>query len=118
MQSISDVLKTFNPVNDKYVSREFQTYAIYLAEVLQDERHKSLYMKLAKTVPRAILERAVSFVIDSNADSKAKLFMWKLKELRGSQGVNTITSPDTGISKKKKLDKKKSTRNSDLPLFS
>lgn len=81
MQSVSDILKKFNPMEDKYVSREFQTFAIHLSKKLSDERRKSLYMKLAKTVPRAILEEALRFVVDSNARNKAALFMWKLKEL-------------------------------------
>lgn len=85
MQSVRDILKKFNPMEDKYVSREFQTFAIHLSKKLQDERRKSLYMKLAKTCPRAILEEALRFVIDSNARNKAALFMWKLKELNAFQ---------------------------------
>jgi len=81
MQSVRDILKKFNPLEDKYVSREFQTFAIHLSKKLGDERRKSLYMKLAKTVPRAILEEVLRFVIDANARNKAALFMWKLKEL-------------------------------------
>jgi len=81
MQSVRDILKKFNPLEDKYVSREFQTFGIHLANKLNDERRKGLYMKLAKTVPRAILEEALRFVIDSNARNKAALFMWRLKEL-------------------------------------
>jgi hypothetical protein len=81
MQSVNDILKKFNPLEDKYVSREFQTFAIHLSKKLQDVRHKSLYMRLAKTIPRAILEEALRFVIDANARNKAALFMWKLKEL-------------------------------------
>lgn len=82
MQTIGDVLKTFNPLEDKYISREFQAYGIYLSEELGDYKHKSLYIRLAKTVPRAILEKALSFVKDANAKSKARLFMWKMKKLR------------------------------------
>lgn len=82
MQSVSDILKKFNPLEDKYISREFQAYGIYLAETLGDYKHKSLYIRLAKTVPRAILEKATSFVKDANARNKARLFMWKMKELR------------------------------------
>jgi hypothetical protein len=82
MQSIGDVLKKFNPVNDKYVSREFQSYGIYLSEELGDPKHIALYIKLAKTEPRTFLDKALSFVKDSNAKSKGKLFMWKLKELK------------------------------------
>lgn len=69
-------------MEDKYISREFQSYGIYLAETLNDYKHKSLYIRLAKTVPRAILEKAMSFVKDAHATSKPKLFMWKMKELR------------------------------------
>lgn len=82
MQTIKSVLNKFDPVKDKYVSREFQTFGLKLAEDLDDYKHRSLYIKLAKTVHRAILERALSFAIDSNADNKGALFMWKLKELR------------------------------------
>lgn len=82
MQTIGDILKKFNPIEDKYISREFQSYGIFLAETLGDYKHKSLYIRLAKTVPRAILERALSFVKDANAKSKPRLFMWKMKELR------------------------------------
>lgn len=82
MQSIKQVLRKFNPATDKYVSREFQTFGIYLAEQLDDYKHRSLYIKLAKTVHRAILERALSFVIDSNAKNKGALFMWKLTQIR------------------------------------
>ena len=81
MQSVQNILKKFNPMEDKYVSREFQAFGVHLAKKLQDERRKGLYMKLAKTIPRAILEEALRFVSDSNARNKAALFMWKLKEL-------------------------------------
>lgn len=82
MQSIKNVLTQFNPTTDKYVSREFQTFGLHLAEKLDDYKHRSLYIKLAKTVHRALLEQALSFAIDSRADNKGALFMWKLKELR------------------------------------
>src|SRR6266576_1846247 len=82
MQSIKNVLTKFNPVTDKYVSREFQTFGIHLTESLDDYKHKSLYIKLAKTVHRSLLERALSFAIDSNAKNKGALFMWKLTELK------------------------------------
>ncbi len=81
-KKIGDILLTFNPIEDKYISREFQKYGIYLAETLDDYKHKSLYIRLAKTVPRAILEKALTFVKDANATSKGRLFMWKMKELR------------------------------------
>jgi hypothetical protein len=82
MQSIKSVLANFNPTVDKYTSREFQTFGMRLAEELNDYKHKSLYMKLAKTEHRALLEKALSFTVDSSARNKGALFMWKLNELK------------------------------------
>jgi len=81
-QSLGDILKKFNPLHDKYISREFQKYGYDLSMELGDPDHKALYIKLAKEVPRAILEKTRYFVKDASARSKARLFMWKLKELR------------------------------------
>ena len=82
MQSINQILKKFDPTHDKYISREFQSYGIYLAEELEDYKHKGLYIRLAKTIHRSILEKALSYVSDSNARNKGALFMWKIKNLR------------------------------------
>src|SRR5579859_29899 len=90
MQSIKSVLTKFNPTTDKYISREFQTFGLHLAESLNDYKHRSLYIKLAKTVHRSILEEALSFSIDSNARNKGALFMWKLKTLK-IKTVNTTS---------------------------
>lgn len=82
-QKIGNVLDRFNPVEDKYVSREFQKYGYDLAEELDDLEHKSLYIKLAKELPRILLERARSFVKDANnAKSKPRLYMWKVHQLK------------------------------------
>lgn len=82
MDKVGDILKKFNPREDRYVSREFQTFGMHLAEKLDDMRHKSLYIKLAKEVPRPILLKALQFVADSGARKKGALFMWKLKDLQ------------------------------------
>lgn len=81
MQTVSDILKRFDPLEDRYISREYQSYGVHLAEKLQDKKHKSMYIKFAKTLPRPVLEEALRFVIDSSARRKAALFMWKLKEM-------------------------------------
>jgi len=81
MKSIKDVLNKFDPISDRYVSREYQSYGVHLSEKLDDPRHKSMYIKFAKNIHRPILEKALSFVSDANARNKAALFMWKLKEL-------------------------------------
>jgi len=81
--TISDVLKKFDRKEDKYISREFQKYGYDLAEELGDLEHRSLYIKLAKDNPRGLMEAARNFVKDaSNVNSKPKLFMWKLSELK------------------------------------
>ncbi len=85
MKKVGSILKDFNPVEDKYISREFQTFGIHLAESLDDTKHKSLYIKLAKTTHRSVLEKALSFCIDSNARNKGALFMWKLKQIKAEE---------------------------------
>lgn len=88
MQSVKDILKKFNPLEDKYISREFQSFGVYLSQRLESGKRKSLFIKLAKTIPRPILEEALRYVIDSNAKSKGALFMWKLKQLNAF-GINS-----------------------------
>lgn len=87
MQKIGSILDKFNPVADKYISREFQSFGIYMSEELNDYKHKSLYIKLAKTTNRALLERALSYCKDAKTTTpnKGALFMWKLKQLRDAE---------------------------------
>lgn len=75
-----------------YITHEFQDYGYRLAIKLDDLKHKSLYIKMAKNIDRPILERAMSFVADSQADSKAKLFMWKVKQLK-EEAQQQVTMP-------------------------
>jgi hypothetical protein len=66
-----------------YITQEFQDFGYRLAMTLNDEKHKSLYMRLAKNTNRLLLEKALSFVQDAqSARNKAALFMWKLKALK------------------------------------
>lgn len=84
MKKIGEALKKASTIKrPKNISTEFQMYGIYLADELGDEKHYSLYIKLAKTYPRKILEEALSYINDyPNPKSKAKLFMWKVKQLK------------------------------------
>ena len=71
MQSIKQLIQAKNPVNkNKYISREYQDYGYRLAAELGDLKHKTLYIKLAKEVSRALLEQTKSFVIGSNARNR------------------------------------------------
>ena len=96
MEKIGDFINAPNGVGskfktddtDKYVSREFQKYAYELAKELGDLDHISLYMRIVKINPRGLVESAKSFVKDaSNARSKPRLFMWKLKQLKIAKTV-------------------------------
>lgn len=83
LKSAGQILSRFDWDKDKYVSREFQLYGYQLAEELGDMAHKSMYIKFAKEVPRPLIEQARSFVKDAGkVQSRARLFMWKLKQLR------------------------------------
>jgi hypothetical protein len=101
MQTIKDILKKFDPMEDKYISREFQAFGVHLAEKLGDIKHKSLYIRLAKTLPRPVLEQAYRFVIDSKAKSKGALFMWKLKEMNAFVKSPKSQVPSPKINKSK-----------------
>jgi len=96
MQSVGDILKKFDPVRDKYISREFQKYGYDLAEALGDLAHKALYIKLAKQEPRALLEGAKNFVKDAqNVRSPGRLFMWRLQQLKKEVKVNQTNEKRT-----------------------
>lgn len=76
-----------------YITQEFQDFAYRMAVELDDLSHKSLYMRLAKTTKRGLLEQALSFVSDApNVKSKAKLFMWKIKQLKTGPETNTASA--------------------------
>ncbi|MDP3974199.1 MAG: hypothetical protein Q8P92_05210 [Candidatus Daviesbacteria bacterium] len=67
----------------KNIAYEFQEFGVFLAESLNDTKRYSLYIKMAKELPRPILEEALNFTKGYyGAKNKAKVFMWKLKELR------------------------------------
>ena len=93
-QSIASLFKNYQP-QDKggFITREFQDFGYRLAIELKDMNHKSLYIKMARDVHRPLLERALSFVKDANAKNKAKLFMWKVKQLKLKNQESKIKNP-------------------------
>ena len=82
MKKLGDILlkKDFDE-KPKYITKEFQDYGYRLAKALGDMKYVSLYIKMAKNYPRDILQEGLSYVIDANARSKARMFMWKVKDL-------------------------------------
>ncbi len=82
-RSMFDLLSKYDLDKKKYISQEWQDYAYRLAIFLNDLKNKSLYMRLAKNTPRAMLEEAKNFITDAyEVKNKARLFMWKLKEIK------------------------------------
>ena len=67
-----------------YVTKEYQSYGAWLANVLNDKERISMYIKWAKEKPRSLLESAYRFTADyPEAKNISRLFMWKVKELEG-----------------------------------
>ncbi len=85
MKSLKDILSQRDWDKGKYLKYEWQDFAYRMALALNDLKHRSLYMKLAKTEDRKILQKALNFSKDYKS-GKAKLFMWKLARLR--EGIN------------------------------
>lgn len=81
VKSIGEILKS-RKSKKRYITKEFQDYGYRLAESLGDLEHKSLYIKLAKEENRELLQKSFDFVKAARPQSKARLFMWKLKKLR------------------------------------
>jgi hypothetical protein len=97
MQSVADILKQkqINPKIKAHNKYEFQAYGNRLAEELNDEVHRALYIKLAKTTDRKLLDAAREFVLGSEkATTKGKLFMWKLAQLKEAQKSKELNNKD------------------------
>lgn len=97
MKQIAKIIEdTQKQKRAKNISQEFQLFGVYLAESLDDTKHYSLYIKLAKTYDRVLLEEALSFVKGSTTvKSKGKLFMWKLKQLKEAQKLTLAVKPSS-----------------------
>jgi|OpeIllAssembly_1097287.scaffolds.fasta_scaffold773794_2 hypothetical protein len=93
---------------NKYIKTEHQDYGIRLATRLCDRDHKGLYIRLAKELPRNIIEAAAQFAIDypvkSQDGNKGRVFMWKLKGICIEKGVK-IPAVKRKLSKKQQIKK-------------
>ncbi len=93
--TVAETLSLFKETFDKrkkYIKNEFQAYGLELATELGDWKNKSLYIRLAKTTDRKILEKARYFVKDhapGQVKSPSRLFMWKLKEIKKDIEINS-----------------------------
>lgn len=83
MKSLGKIIAETKFNRPKNLSTEFQVYGVYLAEQLGDTKRYSLYIKLAKDIPRELLNEALTYTKGfTNAKSKARVFMWRLKQLK------------------------------------
>ena len=83
MESIAQILgKLQSKDSGKYLKYEWQLYGYRLAQWLGYIERVSMYMKLAKNEDRDMLQDAWSFVKESKARSKPRLFLWKLTQLK------------------------------------
>jgi hypothetical protein len=89
---LGDLLDTYQ-LEDKggFITKEFQDYGYRLACEMGEEKKKGMYIKLAKTVDRAILERARSFVLDAeNVNNRGKFFLWAVGKLRKGEPLTEV----------------------------
>lgn len=83
MKSISDITLGIKVKKDFRNSHEYQAYGNRLADELGDPSKRGLYIKLAKSTDRNILEEARLFALSNERSlTKGKIFMWKLNEIK------------------------------------
>lgn len=92
-----------------YSTTEHQDFGLRLAGQLGDLDHRTLYIKLAKDLPRGILDQAVSFALDypekKGDGNKGRIFMWKLKQLCLEKNILIPSGTRKPLSRKKQLQK-------------
>ncbi len=69
-------------LSKRRAAHEFQAYAYKLASDLNDLANLKIYLRLARSIDRVILERVYSFVADITEENKGPLYLWKLKQVR------------------------------------
>jgi hypothetical protein len=83
MKSISEIATKVNIKKDHRNQYEYQAYGNRLADELADPTKRALYIKLAKSTDRNLLEEARLFALSNERSlTKGKIFMWKLTELK------------------------------------
>jgi len=109
LQSIKDLLNKTDFVDrivdgKSHITEEFQDFGYRLALRLQDLQHKALYIKLAKDLPRGLLEEVVQFSLDYpiKSGSKARVFMWSLNETCKEKGYKIPSGRRSKLIKPKK----------------
>jgi hypothetical protein len=81
MPSGNDYLKELKKrAKESRVYKEYQLDGLEIAQLLKDEKHKSLYIKLAKEGDAQKLRRIAKTIAENkNIRNKGAYFMWQLK---------------------------------------
>lgn len=91
MKKISDIIKKRHLNRDYRCAHEFQAYGNRLAEELGDQKHRTLYIKMAKNEDRNLLEEAREKALGSNtAKTKGRLFMWWVTKIKNERNLELI----------------------------
>jgi mannitol-1-phosphate/altronate dehydrogenase len=108
-KKLSDLLSSSNNEvierfvkKEKYIKHDFQELGFELSSKLNDNKHKSLYMRLAKNTAENLLRIALSFALDypmKYGNERGKIFMWKLSELKKIDKSNKNVNTDTNTKK-------------------
>ncbi len=90
-----DYVKTLKErVKKSRVYVPFQSTGLLLAELLHDQEHKSLYMRLAKLYDNPQLIRIAKDLAErKNIDNRGAYFMKMLKELKRNQADQDQKKP-------------------------
>lgn len=80
---LANVIENINARRSR-VRYSFQELALLLAEKLNDQKSKALYMRIAKHEEQELIMKAYSYTMNSPnlSDNKGRFFMWKLKQLK------------------------------------
>jgi hypothetical protein len=91
MKSLSEIATKIQVKKDHRNQYEYQAYGNRLAEELADPTKRALYIKLAKSTERSLLETARLFALSNEkSNTKGKIFMWKLTELKKKKNEQSI----------------------------
>lgn len=73
---------------ESHVYRKYQLFGLEIAEILEDKKHKSLYIKLAKeNNPEALLSLAKTIAQNKNIANRGAYFMKVLSEEKKKNSI-------------------------------
>ncbi len=88
---IADELITKLRKRQKYVKYPYQELGLLMAEKLGEWQKRSFYIKLARDEDRQLLEKAFTYALYTSTN-RARVFLWKLEELKRSTRYRIFTA--------------------------